>query len=68
MHFPLSTLTRFVRPALERIGAGVRSLSARSFKVRHGLRKDKNDEMARHIPRWHMLATVCHGADYQRVE
>jgi hypothetical protein len=36
----LSTLTRFVRLALMRAGAGVRSLSARSFKVRHRMRKD----------------------------
>jgi len=32
-----SILTRFVRLALLRIGARVRSLSARSFKVRHGM-------------------------------
>ena len=33
-------LTEFVRSALMRVAAGVHSLSARSFKVRHGMQEE----------------------------
>jgi hypothetical protein len=35
-----STLAKFVRLALMRVDVGVHSLSARSFKVPHGMRRE----------------------------